>query len=320
MKKTLFALAAIAAVMFSLSSCSNKGQEGDENAQAGEATEAAVEAPEDVKPFDFTPAAPENGKKKAVVELGASGFNLFIITMDENKNWKQEKAEFGQSNVAEGATGVDAVKGKLNDYIKTILAEGVDGKDIHFVVSSGAAKEPIVATIESGLKALGYVVNKVTAEQEAEYAFQCVMPKEYEGSAFVVDLGSGNTKVSWKEGGQAKSVETFGAKYFQKGEDDTKVYNEVKSKLASIPATNAKTLFIIGGVPHKMAKKMKKGNERYTVLTTDVTFFDDIAKDDDKNKAGLNIYKGIVDATNPGQVVFDWDANFTIGFLLNMPY
>ena len=51
-----------------------------------------------------------------------------------------------------------------------------------------------------------------------------------------------------------------------------------------------------------------------------MTCFDDIAKDDDKNKAGLNIYKGIVDATHPGQVVFDWDANFTIGFLLNMPY
>ena len=35
-------------------------------------------------------------------------------------------------------------------------------------------------------------------------------------------------------------------------------------------------------------------------------------------KAGLNIYKAILDATGVKQVVFDWDANFTIGFLLGL--
>ncbi len=34
--------------------------------------------------------------------------------------------------------------------------------------------------------------------------------------------------------------------------------------------------------------------------------------------AGLNIYKAIAEATNTDTFVFDWDANFTIGFLLSL--
>jgi hypothetical protein len=39
---------------------------------------------------------------------------------------------------------------------------------------------------------------------------------------------------------------------------------------------------------------------------------------DKKMGAGLNIYKGLVDATQTDTFVFDWDANFTIGFLLSL--
>jgi hypothetical protein len=39
---------------------------------------------------------------------------------------------------------------------------------------------------------------------------------------------------------------------------------------------------------------------------------------DKKMAAGLNIYKALVDATNTDTFVFDWDANFTIGFLLSL--
>ena len=319
MKKTVLTVLVMAAMAFVLNSCS--GKKDGNNAINGEAADSLTSNSE-LGTFDYSPTEPQNGKKKAVVELGASGFNLFIITVDENKNWKKEKAEFGQSGVAEGATNVDEVKGDLQDYIKSILAEGVDGKEIHFVVSSGAAKEPIVETINTALKAIGYTVNTVTPEQEALYAFKCVLPKEYEGSAFVVDLGSGNTKVSWKQGvgEKPKTLETFGAKYFQKGFDDATVSEDVKNKLADVPEANTKTLFIIGGVPFKMASELKKGSERYTVLSKNVADYDKIAQDDEKNKAGLNIYKAIIDTTNAGQVVFDWDANFTIGFLLSLPY
>jgi len=318
MKKTFLSMVALTTMVFAMSNCSSKNKDAQAN---GEVVDS-VTISEELTPFDFTPAEPQNGKKKAVVELGASGFNLFIITVDENKNWKQEKAEFGNSNVAEGATSVEEVKTKLKEYIKSILDEGVDGKEIHFVVSSGAAKEPIVETIETALNSIGYTVNKVSAEEEALYAFKCVMPRSFEGSAFVVDLGSGNTKVSWKEGVEEKpkSIETYGAKYFQKGTEDSTVYEEVKNKLSAVPSGNTKTLFLIGGVPFKMAKEMKKGSERYTVLSKDIANYESIAKDDEKNKAGLNIYKAIIDATDAQQVVFDWDANFTIGFLLSLRY
>jgi hypothetical protein len=39
---------------------------------------------------------------------------------------------------------------------------------------------------------------------------------------------------------------------------------------------------------------------------------------DKKMGSGLNIYKAITDATNTDTFVFDWDSNFTIGFLLGL--
>ncbi|MCK6695831.1 MAG: hypothetical protein L6Q97_27460, partial [Thermoanaerobaculia bacterium] len=47
--------------------------------------------------FNFTPATPVNGKLKGVAELGATGFNYFIVRIDARKNWKLEKAEFNVS-------------------------------------------------------------------------------------------------------------------------------------------------------------------------------------------------------------------------------
>jgi hypothetical protein len=256
---------------------------------------------------------------KAVVELGASGFNLFIIEVDKNKNWKSLKKEFGSSLISENMTDVNTVKSKLQDYIKSILDFGVAGKDVHFVVSSGAAKEPIIETITKALKKIGYFVNTVTPEQEAKYAFDCTLPKGYEGKAFVVDLGSGNTKVSYISGNKIVAAETYGAKYLQKNIDDQTAYDDAKAKVSGIPASNKETLFLIGGVPFKMAKMLKKGDERFTVLSTNLSDYDDLAKEEgDKMKAGLNIYKAILDATGVKQVVFDWDANFTIGFLLGL--
>jgi hypothetical protein len=76
-----------------------------------------------------------------------------------------------------------------------------------------------------------------------------------------------------------------------------------------------KTCFIIGGAPFSMAKQVRNGKERYTILKAPK----DYKMDDAKGKAGVNIYKAIKDATGCEQFVFDWDANFTIGFLLNLP-
>lgn len=266
--------------------------------------------------FDYTPPAPNGGKLKGVVELGASGFNSFIIRADAQKNWKLEKADFGASLVYEKLTSDEDVKNGLKNYISGMLSFGVSPRDIHFVISSGAQKVEITKKITDYLKTMGYFVNLVTAEQEGKLGYKSVMPKDYEDDAFVVDIGSGNTKMAWSDGGKLTSIEGSGAKYFQNNMSDAAVYSEMKAKAEKVPFPKRKVCFIIGGVPFELAKQVRKDKERFTVLNAP----DQYAVKDAKVKAGLNIYKAISDGTNTQQFVFDWDANFTIGFLLGLPY
>jgi hypothetical protein len=265
----------------------------------------------------FTYAAPEpvDGKLKGVVELGASGFNSFIVRIDAQRTWKLEKAEFGNSLVLENMASDDDIRKGLKAYIGQMLDFGVSGRDIHFVVSSGALKAAGTAKIMKALKGLGYVVNTVTPEKEGVLGLRSVLPASFADHAFVTDIGSGNTKISWLDGNQPKSVETFGAKYFEKGTTDDAVATEVKAKANQVPADLRTTCFIIGGVPFELAKKVRNGKERYTVLDAASAY----QLDNAKSKAGLNIYKSIADATGCKQFVFDWDANFTIGYLLTLP-
>lgn len=269
----------------------------------------------DVSAFTYTPPVPVDGKLKGVVELGASGFNSFIITVDKEKRWKLEKSEFGNSLVTENMATDEDVRIGLKKYIGTMLDYGVGSKDIHFVVSSGAAKADVTTKITRVLKSLGYVVNQVTPEQEGQLALKSVLPTEYADKAFVVDIGSGNTKISWIKGGKISALESYGAKYFQDGTDDSKVYQEVSAKAKQVPAELRNTCFIIGGVPFEMAKEVRKGKERYTTLSAPLAYS---KLTNAKSKAGVNIYKAVTDATGCQQFVFDWDANFTIGFLLGL--
>jgi len=265
--------------------------------------------------FNYVPPAPVNGVLKGVVELGATGFNSFIIKTDAQKNWKLEKAEYGASLVYENlATENDIEKG-LKNYIADMLAYGVSPKNIHFVISSGAKKIPVTTTISNILKGMGYIVNEVTPEQEAKLALRSCLPTSYNSRAFVVDIGSGNTKISWMSGGTPTGIELPGAKYRQTGKADAAVYQDVSAKAKAIPANMRQTCFIIGGVPFELAKQTRNGKERYTVLKAP----GDYKGEGDKQQSGLNIYKAIADATGCRQFVFDWDANFTIGFLLNLP-
>jgi hypothetical protein len=86
--------------------------------------------------FNYTSAPPVNGKLKGIVELGATGFNSFIINVDAKKNWKLEKSEFGVSLVKEGLATDEDVKTGLRRYIADMVAFGVGARDIHFMVSS----------------------------------------------------------------------------------------------------------------------------------------------------------------------------------------
>jgi len=289
-----------------------EGTSGSATPETGTDTEATDT---NVATFSYTPPAPVDGRLKGVVELGASGFNSFIIKVDKEKRWSLEKSEFNNSLVTENMATDEDIKTGLKKYIGNMLDFGVGSRDIHFVVSSGAAKAEVTTKITKALKSLNYVVNQVTAEQEGQLALKAVLPNEYFSKAFVVDIGSGNTKISWKNGQNTSALETYGAKYFQNGTDDSKVYQEVLSKAKDVPSELRKTCFIIGGVPFEMAKEVRKGKERYTTLSAPLAYS---KLTNAKSKAGVNIYKAITDATGCNQFVFDWDANFTIGFLLSL--
>jgi len=263
--------------------------------------------------FNYTPEKPVNGEYKGVVEVGASGFNSFVVNIDKEKRWEIISKDFGKSFVYEGLANTADIRTGLKDYIGAMFDKGVKSKNIHFVISSGAQKEPKTTAIVSELKKMGFVVNLVTAEQEGKLALKCVLPASYYDNSFVVDIGSGNTKISWMDD-DIKSFEAPGAKYYEKNLKDDVVYNDVKSVSSKIPSTKHEVCFIIGGVPFELAKQTRTGDERFTVLNDP----DKYNTDKIKIKSGVNIYKAIKDATNCDTFVFDWDANFTIGFLLSL--
>ncbi|MGF7028022.1 MULTISPECIES: hypothetical protein [Sphingobacterium] len=268
---------------------------------------------ETTRSFNYQPEKPVDGEYKGVVEVGASGFNSFVVNMDKENRWEIISKDFGKSFAYEGLANTEDIRKGLKDYIGMMLDKGVKSKNIHFVISSGAQKEPKTSVISAELRKMGFVVNLVTAEQEGKLALKSVLPKAYEDNSFVVDIGSGNTKISWIDG-DTKSVEAPGAKYYEKDLKDDAVYTEVKKLGEKIPSNKREVCFIIGGVPFELASQTRQGEERFTVLNDPASYKTDKVK----TKSGVNIYKAIKDATNCDTFVFDWDANFTIGFLLSL--
>ncbi|WGH76295.1 hypothetical protein P8625_03780 [Tenacibaculum tangerinum] len=271
--------------------------------------------------FNYKNKKPVNGKLKGVVELGASGFNSFIIELDKDKNWEVKSKEFGNSLIAEGLTSPEEVNAKLKQYIQKIVEFGVAPDEIHFVVSSGAEKEDVTQTIKKELEKIGYVINIVTPEEEGKYALKSVLPKRFEQTGFVVDIGSGNTKISYINDDEIIGKETYGAKYFQKNINDSIVYKEVFNIIETVPERRRAQNFMIGGVPYELAKYLRQGDERYTVLDKDTKLYKEVVEKKGKKVAsGLTIFKAVADASQTNTIIFDWDANFTIGFLLSLDY
>jgi hypothetical protein len=109
-------------------------------------------------------------------------------------------------------------------------------------------------------------------------------------------------------------MELPGSRYHEKGMADKDVYNQAKAKISKLPPEHGDVCFIIGGAPHSLAGQHRKGQERYTLLNAP----QDYKATDKKMASGLNIYKAIVDGTQTDTFVFDWEANFAIGFLLSL--
>lgn len=265
--------------------------------------------------FQFNPQKPINGEYLGIVELGGDGFNSFIINADTTNHWFLEKAEFGVSNAYDNNASSEEIKSGLNSYIEKMLSYNVNGKDIHFVVSSTARKNERVSLISSILDSIGYVVNSVNADEEGKYALIAALPEEFQDNGFVVDIGSGNTKIAWMENGTIRTTATYGAKYYAEDIDDKAVAEDVFSKLKMLPKSSKKYCFIIGGIPYQLAKPYIKDNERHTKLKSPDTY--EIGEDK-KFNGGLNIYRTIYNDIDTEVIVFDTEANFSIGFLLNI--
>ena len=281
-----------------------------------ESKTSAIAKADEGRIFAYQPEKPVNGELKGIVEVGATGFNSFIINMDKERRWEVLSKDFGQSLVYEGLATTDDIRAGLKKYISMMFDKGVKSKNVHFIISSGAQKAPKTTIISSELKKMGFVVNLVTAEQEGKLALKSALPPGYYGNAFVADIGSGNTKISWMNAANIMATEAPGSKYYEKEIQDDVIYNEVKNKASEVPSKNREVCFIIGGTPFDLAKQHRNGEERYTVLKSPGSY----SADKPKTKSGLNIYKAIQDATNCDTFVFDWDANFSIGFLLQLPY
>jgi hypothetical protein len=199
------------------------------------------------------PERPVNGTFKGVVEVGASGFNSFVVNIDPQKRWEIVSKDFGESLSYEGmATTHDIVTG-LKKYLAMMFAKGCAGRNVHFVISSGALKNPKTKDISAEIKKMGYTVNEVTADQEGKYALKALLPPFARDNSFTVDMGSGNTKISWYEGSSLRTLEAPGAKYYQNGKTDQEVYEEIKSKVSQVPQAKRVKCYIIGGVPFQMA-------------------------------------------------------------------
>lgn len=265
--------------------------------------------------FSYQPAEPVGGKLRGVVELGASGFNSFIVRTDGANRWKLQQAAYDNSLIMENMASDDDIRRGLRAYIVKMLDYGVAGQDIHFVVSSGASLARGTRRLIQNLASMGYVVNTMTAAKEGALGLRVALPPPYADKAFVVDIGSGSTEISWLLAGVPQSVETYGSKYFEQGMDGEMVASDVLAKASQVPLRLRETCFIIGGVPYELAKRLRKGKERYTVLAAAQAYH----MDDAKIKAGLNIYQTIAKTTGCQQFIFDWDANFTIGYLLALP-
>src|SRR6187200_231072 len=134
---------------------------------------------------------------------------------------------------------------------------------------------------------MGYVVNLVTAEQEGKFALKASIPPPYLDNSFLVDIGSGTTKISWQEGDKLRALESVGAKYYADGKSDDEVYSETKNQAEKVSTDKRNVCFIIGGVPFTLANQNRIDQERYTVLKSPESY----KPVDKKMAAGLNIYK-----------------------------
>ena len=278
--------------------------------------QASSETVTEKEAFQYVVPKPVNGALYGVIELGGSGFNSFVIEIDSTGTWELIEAKFGESKVYDGDVSLELIKSGLETYMQGMLDKGVQADRVYFVQSSTASESEKVQEINTVLKELGYWVKNVDANEEGTFAFNAVMPDLFKSNSLMIDIGSGNTKITWLENGEVHNITVNGSKYFQDGISDEEVYQKIKTALTGIPSDRMERCFMIGGAPYGLAKLDEDYYDRFTPLK-EPSFYSNL--DDKKTQAGLNIYKSFYDnLENCKHFVFDWDSNFSVGYLLQL--
>ncbi|MEP1095213.1 MAG: hypothetical protein ABJG78_08895 [Cyclobacteriaceae bacterium] len=263
--------------------------------------------------FDYAPEQPVNGKLLGIMELGYSGFNSFIVKMDNQDRWTLEKALYSESHIGDGKVTFEYVLAEIERFKSEMIAFGVDGNNINFVASSSAIRDQKVVGIAEQLRRLDIGLITVSVTQEGTYALHATVPKSLLEDAYMIDIGSGNTKVSWYENGQAQTLETYGSRYKEVGVSDQEARIGIKDAVAQVPSRNRNLCFMVGKIPFLLATLTDNRSKRYTVLEPP----DAYSFADAQSQAGLNLYDALWEEATISYV-FDWDSNYSIGVLMNV--
>ena len=263
--------------------------------------------------FDYKPRVPENGELNAVIELGSLGLNYFIIEIDSDGCWQLERSSFGRSNFIYGVNTNAEIIASIKEFKNEILNFGVKPKNIHLIASSSVVKYEDIPALNSQLVDTSLKIKSINAADEARYALLATVPKEFIDESFIVDIGSGNTKLAWVENSDTLSVEIHGSKYFLSDAQDTTVFREVRDALLQVPEKNRNLCFMLGGMIYEFVKDEVQGsNNRYFVLDPP----NEYPTDNEKLKAANVIYNALY-LEPTFSYIFDRDSNFSIGYLIS---
>ena len=286
-----------------LSACASSGDQNNSTSSDGEITF--------VTSFDYQPETPINGQQLGIIELGYTGFNSFMVNMDNRDRWSLEKANYSESYVGDGKVTLEHVLNKIDHFKQDMIQHGVQEYNISFVASSSAVKNDRVLEIIERLRQMDLGVITVNAEQEGYYAHYATIPEKFAENSFMVDIGSGNTKITWIDKGEIKTIESYGSKYYQQEIPMEEARNGIKRALWEVPDKNKNLCFLVGKIPYLLATASNNRDGRYSILEAPDTY----EFKDEQELAGLNLYHAIWNKETIAHV-FDWDSNFSIGVLM----
>jgi hypothetical protein len=291
-----------------------KSTKAEESEETPITTTVESESYAETPSFDYQPPKPKNGELFAVIEIGSLGLNYFIVEIDNALNWSLKKSRFGRSNLIYDLNSTDEIVKTVQAYYKEINRYGVKNQNIHIIASSSVVAFEDVISLNERLAAHELYIKPITVREEAKYALLATIPKEFIDESFVVDIGSGNTKLAWIFQNDTMSEEIHGSKYFLKEVQDTTVFREVRDAVLKVPEPNRNLCFMLGGMIYEFIKdKANESDNRYFILDPPSSY--DVSSE--KLRAASIIYNALyLEPTY--SYIFDKESNFSIGYLVNV--